>query len=242
MPSLSPELRAARLALDYRSTMPLVSPMIPSILAYPGATAKTPVSAADGERGRATVYVVQYDIKHLVDAGKYGTRCQVRFDLGAAANYPFDPPSVFVVSTPHPWSPHVQPGNGAVCLGEIWSHGKGKMLLAQLVLHVARILNCDEPDRGAWYFGWNAAAIGFWRNTMKCRPVTPDLAYPVIPTDTTHGASPSLEGGGLRRVQGGDGGGVVVGGDGGVPPLLGGNGLRSAPKGLRSAKALGAKP
>jgi hypothetical protein len=60
------------------------------------------------------------------------------------------------------------------------------MLAAQLVTHVMRLLNCDEPDRGSEYGGWNPAAAHHWRTVLRKRPLNPDLRYPVLPADITH--------------------------------------------------------
>lgn len=61
------------------------------------------------------------------------------------------------------------------------------MLAAQLLVHVMRLLNWDEPDRGAHYVGWTPAAARYWRDVLHARPISPDLEYPVLPAEITHG-------------------------------------------------------
>ena len=43
------------------------------------------------------------------------------------------------------------------------------MLAAQLVVHLMRLLNWDEPDRGAHYTGWSPTASRYWRDVLKGR-------------------------------------------------------------------------
>lgn len=145
-------------------------------------------SREDEEAGRVAVYEVEMRLRHLVGPGETAERAVVLFDLLAGGNYPYSDPAVSMVGRPLPWSPHVHPTSGAVCLGEGWRRAKGQMLFAQLLVHVMRLLNCDEPDRGADYAGWNAAAARHWRETLRRRPVAPDLVYPVLPIEVTHGA------------------------------------------------------
>ena len=63
------------------------------------------------------------------------------------------------------------------------------MLLAHAIVHVARLLNCDEKDRPEDYVGYNEAAITYWRRTLRCRPLTPGLKYPTPSVEVTHGIS-----------------------------------------------------
>ncbi len=220
MPTLSPELGVARRALDYRATVPMRSPILASVRAFASGS-KTPVTPEDGERGRAMVYLVEYALKFLTGPGTYANRVTVRIDLALSTDYPITPPEATVVSTPKPWSPHVLATTGSICIGEIWKEANGKMLVAHLVPHIARVLNCDETDRGAGYIGWNAEAVSYWRSVMKKAPVTSGLIYPVPPTDITHPGRPSASGVGL------------------IAP--GGGGLRRATAGLKSMKSLGSK-
>jgi hypothetical protein len=186
MATLSPSLAGARRRLDYNTMMALRASMLARVDAYaPGS--KQPISREDGERGKATAYVVELRLNVLTGPGKVTDRVVVRFDLGPSTDYPFTPPAVTVTSKPLPWSPHVH-SSGVVCLGEMWTESKGTMLLCHLVGHVARIFNCDEPDRGPSYVGWNRDAVAYWRDVLKCRPLTSGVAYPTAPAEVTHSA------------------------------------------------------
>lgn len=192
MPALSPQQLRHRLALDYRVMMALTSPVLSGVRPFVSqedfATTGRNATAEEGEAGRVVLYAASLAFPVLTGPGElFPGPTQVRFDLRAARNYPFDAPVVTVVSRPLPWSPHVQPVTGLVCQGEIWGLGHGRMLLGQLLIHVMRVLNCDEPDRGHLYAGWNGDAASYWRTTMGCRPLTPDLSYPALPTGITHG-------------------------------------------------------
>jgi hypothetical protein len=191
MARLTPAERSDRLALDYRTTVRLASPALASIRAF-GSEAELKVgrevTPVEAEAGRAAIYVVEYTFPILVGPGPTTDRAVARFDLLAGGNYPFSDPSAAILSRPLPWSPHVQSANGVVCIGDGWRTARGRMLAAQLVVHVMRLLNCDEPDREPWYTGWNAAAVRYWRTTMGCRPQNPDLQYPALPAEITHGA------------------------------------------------------
>lgn len=224
MPTLSPELAVARRTLDYRATMALRSPLLASVHAF-ASGAKKPITVEDGERGRAMVYIVDYNLKFLTGPGAFANRVTVRFDIAMSTDYPIVAPGATVVSSPKPWSPHVLPNVGSICIGEIWENAHGKMLIAHLVAHVARVFNCDEEDRGRWYSGWNADAVEYWRRAMNCGPVTPGLAYPVPPTDITHP--------GMQR------GPASIPRSAVLSKEVGEAGLRRALAGLRSTKSLG---
>ncbi|MBI5511417.1 MAG: hypothetical protein HY903_21880 [Deltaproteobacteria bacterium] len=129
-------------------------------------------------------------------------------------NYPYTSPTATVLSRPFPWTPHVHPQTGMVCMGEAWRLSVGRMLFPQLIVHVMHCLNFDEPDRGPKYVGWNAEAINYWRQKLHTQPLHPDLLYPVLPLELTHGipaagsgmrilgaATPEDEGGGFRFVR-----------------------------------------
>jgi hypothetical protein len=61
------------------------------------------------------------------------------------------------------------------------------MLLGELMTHIARLLNFDEPEyKVANYGGWNPEAVDYWvkergrQPIQKLRyPILPDLVYPV---------------------------------------------------------------
>jgi hypothetical protein len=55
-----------------------------------------------------------------------------------------------------------------------------------VVLHVAKLLNWDEPLESL-YGGWNPAAVAWWKRHLNSQPITPGLKYPALPLEITHG-------------------------------------------------------
>lgn len=142
----------------------------------------------EGEKaaGRAAHYVVTFNIKSLRDRGRYVESCSVAFDLLAGGNYPWSEPAVHQNSRPLLFSPHVSQTTGWVCIGPIWTRADGQLLLAQLVIHVlAAIVNSDRP--AVRHGGLNPGADRYWHDVLRCRPITPNLRYPSIPSELTHG-------------------------------------------------------
>lgn len=158
--------------------------------------------------GDVTKYRVTFHVPTLVNPGEFADTTVVALDL-AVDNYPYEPPTTRVL-TRIPYSPHFHPGRG-VCLetGGWWQQQRGRILLGGLLNHIARLLNWDEVARGGNYGGWNPAAIAYHRSHYGDRPLNPELTYPVLPVDLTHGIhildeelfSPSVDGG-LRNGQG----------------------------------------
>ena len=60
------------------------------------------------------------------------------------------------------------------------------MLLAQLIIHVARLLNFDEPPLQG-DDGWNPDAARYWERKLRYGPVDPSVSYPCLPIELTHG-------------------------------------------------------
>jgi hypothetical protein len=189
MPKLSPEQLNSRLRLDWNIMQQINSPLV-TIQAFRNMSdlmgRNRPVLDAV-EAHKAVAYLVEYHIKSLIGPDRFHDRFDVSMDLLAGGDYPYTAPACFVISRPVPWSPHFFPSNGAICLGELWTAAGGNILLAHLLVHVAKLLNFDEPDREPSYGGWNAEAVQYWRKKMNRQPVTPGLAYPVIPPEFTHG-------------------------------------------------------
>jgi hypothetical protein len=189
MGRLSPAESRSRLAFDFQVVQGLrsdhlgpINPFVSEQTLRAGSVA-TPV---EGAAGLVRLYLVEYRFPVLVGEGKTTPTVKAKFDLLAGANYPYSRPSVTCIGAPLPWSPHVQPGSGSVCLGEGWELAQGHMLAGQLIVHVMRLLNCDEPDREHGYGGWNPPAVRYWRTVLKTRPLNPDLRYPILPADITH--------------------------------------------------------
>ena len=88
-------------------------------------------------------YRVDYHIKTLSGRGQYMKQTVVHVDVLSNGNYPYSEPSCWVISNPVPWSPHFRAGY-PICTGELWKLAKGKMLLGQLLVHIAKLLNFDE--------------------------------------------------------------------------------------------------
>ncbi|MGB8294690.1 MAG: hypothetical protein WCG85_04620 [Polyangia bacterium] len=109
----------------------------------------------------------------------------MKLDLLAGGNYPFSDPAAICLGAPLPWSPHFHPSSGTVCLGDAWRSAQGRMLAGQIVVHIMRLLNFDEPDQER-YGGWNPPAVRYWRSILGTRPLHPDLQYPVLPAEVTH--------------------------------------------------------
>ncbi len=180
----------SRLAFDWKVLRDMRSAHLGAVRAFASADearANRDLTARDAEAGMATCYQVEYRLHIPVGPGQFVPAAFVWFDLLAGGNYPFTPPAVTCVSQPLPWSPHVNSGNGFVCLGDAWPRAQGRMLAAQLVVHLMRLLNWDEPDRGAHYVGWSPTASRYWREVLGGRPISPDLEYPVLPAGLTHG-------------------------------------------------------
>lgn len=179
---------AARLAFDYEVTSALHSPCLDEVRAfssYEEYRAGRDISAAHGLEGRATFYFVKFNVPTLAPGGRTITGVGICFDLLAGGNYPYTPPAVTVVTRPIPWSPHFGLASGAVCIGNIWALLNGRMLFPQLLGHLARLLNFDEPA-GTPELLWQPDAELYWHQVLKCRPISPDLEYPVLPTELTH--------------------------------------------------------
>lgn len=146
-------------------------------------------SAADARTGhnpvgvRATAvppthYRVVFDFDTLAAPAKTLRPTVVHIDLTANGDYPFKEPVCRVVGDVVPWTPHFHPAY-PICIGSGWSHD-GRTLAVDLVTHIAKLLNFDEPRPTPGYEGWNGAAIRWWINEHDCRPLDPTLRYPVI--------------------------------------------------------------
>lgn len=146
------------------------------------------VHASQAHEARA--WHLTYTLPTLVGPGQHKAGTEVVLDLLAGGNYPFSTPTAVVVSRPLPWNPHVHPQMGLICQGGFWADAEGQALAVQLAIHIARLLNFDEPDQ-AGYDGYNAAAIDYWRRVLQRRPLTPGYPYPMLPSHLTHrGESP----------------------------------------------------
>jgi hypothetical protein len=188
VPKLKADQLQSRLRFDWTVTRNMNSPLV-QIQAYKsvadlGRRQHPIVNEEDAHR--ACAYLVEYRVRSLVAEGVFHDRFEVAIDLLAGGNYPFTEPACFVTSRPVPWSPHFQARSGAICLGALWTQARGAMTLGHLIVHIAKLLNFDEPDREPSYGGWNAAAVRYWRQVLHRQPVTKDLVYPTLPAEVTH--------------------------------------------------------
>ena len=185
MARLNPAEQRTRRAFDYEIVRRLASPHL-SVRAFAsdsGARTERELTPAEGAAGRATLYLVEYRFEMLTGLSERASRSVARFDLEAGDSYPHSKPLVTFVSRPVPWCGHVHPVNGVVCLGPGWEQSQGRMLLAQLIVHVMRLLNFDEPPPRD---GYNAEALAYFRDVLHGRPLHPALVYPRLPTELTH--------------------------------------------------------
>jgi hypothetical protein len=188
MARLIPSELRSRLAFDYSVMLGLRSDALGPVRPFVSdddLCKGNEASPEAGETGRVRLYLVEYRFPILIGAGKTTPSATVKFDLLAGTNYPFSAPTVSCVSTPFPWSPHVHPTGGIVCLGNAWGSARGEVLAAHLVSHVMRLLNCDEPYQ-EHYGGWNPPAVAYWRRVLHTRPLNSKLCYPVLPSNVTH--------------------------------------------------------
>jgi hypothetical protein len=185
-----------RRALDdevIRSLLPSPVLQVEGFTSLKNVHAARPATAAEGAAGKILFYVAHYRFPVLVGPGRTTDGATALFDA-SVHEYPYTPPLAHITSQPLPWSPHVLPTTGLVCQGLAWLNRRGRMLLAHAIIHVARLLNCDEKDRERDYVGYNGPAIRYWRETMQCRPLTPGLKYPVPSVAVTHGISAAAPG------------------------------------------------
>jgi hypothetical protein len=148
--------------------------------------ARNPIAAV-GDAHLAIKYKVTFRVPTLIGPGPMADATTIGFDL-STGNYPFSEPATWIISPHVPYSPHFKKG-APVCIGEIWKAGKGRMLLGQLFVHIAKLLNWEEVSRGGGYVGWNGAAIDYHARVFGGKPITPGLVYPALPIDITHGPS-----------------------------------------------------
>lgn len=191
MARLTPAELRSRLAYDYEVMLGLDGPTIESwrgFVSHAAAAAGVEATPAEAAAGLVTLYSVTYAFPMLSEANVRLPRATATFDLTAGGNYPSTDPAVQFVSHPRPYCPRVSPVSGVVCVGPGWFQSRGHMLLAQLVVHVMRLVNFDEPPGGDG--GLNQLAFAYGINTLGRRPLNPGLVYPTLAEETTHEAPP----------------------------------------------------
>lgn len=197
MPKLTPEQLRSRLRFDFQVCQRLFGNILTGE-AYRTTTnleqRRNPVTLLD-EGQFARKYRVDFHVKTLIGQGQFANTTTIGFDLDVP-NYPFDEPITWLISSHVPYSPHFKSGS-PVCIGEIWRAAEGHLLLGQLFIHIARLLNWDEVARGGGYQGWNGEAIAYHKRVYRGRPITENLHYPMLPTEIVYGldSSPSFSAG-----------------------------------------------
>ncbi len=174
----------SRLKLDYQVVKLMRSPlmMAEAYRDVDDVRARRDPILSEDEGHLATHYRVDYHIRTLVGPGRYSNKTTIHFDLFANDDYPFSEPSGFVIDSPYPWSPHFSDTDGWVCIGPIWEQAHGNLLLGQLLVHVAKLLNFDEPEYAEEHYGgFHPDAVEYWETELGRRPLTKNLPYPPLP-------------------------------------------------------------
>jgi hypothetical protein len=183
MIKLTAEQLKTRLKMDYQIVTKMRSPLM-SVTAYRNAAdldkRRNPIVSED-EGHLATHYLVTYSIRTLVAENEYSEKTSVKFDLLANGNYPYTWPGCWVTSSRLPWTPHFREGVPICIDHDLWEDFDGGMLLGELFVHVAKLLNFDEIPRSENYGGFNPAAAKYWREVLGRKPLTPNLPYPALP-------------------------------------------------------------
>jgi hypothetical protein len=191
---LSPDELRSRLRFDYQVVKLMSCPLM-EVEAYRNLDdleARCDAITSEEEGHLATHYRVDYHLKTLIGRGRYSDKTAVRLDLFINNNYPFSEPAGFVLDGEKtPWSPHFLEKHH-ICIGKIWELAKGSMLLGELMVHIAKLLNFDEPEyKNADYGGWNPEAIEYWETALNRQPLS-DIIYPPLPA-IVHGVPSTVE-------------------------------------------------
>jgi len=185
VPRLSPDQLKRRLAFDFKVCQRMFG-VVFSGEAYRNSTdlqKRRNLITLPGDGYLARKYRVDFHVRTLIGPGSFADTTTIGFNL-EAENYPYEEPHTWLISPHVPYSPHFRRKTPSVCIGPIWEDADGDMLLGELFVHIARLLNWDG-DKG--YRGWNPEAVAFYLNTYGERPLTPGLRYPLLPTDLVHG-------------------------------------------------------
>lgn len=182
------ELEGRLKLVDYRLAMSLRCPIM-DVSAHgtreDAMCGANPITS-EKDAGRAWFYRAVYRIKTLLGSGHFSDPHKdpvvVVAVLNAHGSYPYTRPECYVVGQTIPWSPHFAQGV-PVCFerpGRVW-RSDGKTTLGHLLTHIAQLINFDEVIGDPSYGGYNWEAVAYWRSALGSKPITPDLAYPVLP-------------------------------------------------------------
>lgn len=188
----------SRLALDYRTMRSLRGAALGRIEAFASPldlASGREATEAQGLAGLVTTYRVEFGFPMRRTAREALPRARVVLSV-SSRDYPCVEPAVAFERDAIPFCPHVRPVTGHVCLGEAWRLAEGNWLLANLVIHVMKLVNFDEP---CTLDGFSQEALDYARGTLAGRPLNPDLDYPVMDERETHSGTPSVVSGGFFR-------------------------------------------
>lgn len=168
-----------RLFLDYQLALAMAnSGVVRLVQPYADTTRAIPVSLLQ-EAYKARYYEVEYIMRSLIGPGRYYHQFTIGIDLNVPG-YPQELPLCRALSVPRPWVPRVSTASGQICLGKKGQFdSRQQYTLAHVILHIARLLNIDEPapsDRGLC-----PEATEYWERQLMLQPITKDLNYPALP-------------------------------------------------------------
>lgn len=192
MKKLSPDDRRSRLRFDYQVCQRMFGPIFTGE-AYRNTTdmrlRRNPITSLS-EADQAYKYRIDFYVRTLIGKGQFADLTTIGIDL-ESGNYPFEEPPSWVISKPIPYSPHFKSGKG-VCTGSLWETANGRMLLGELLVHIAQMLNWDSTTHwtnktNSIYEGWNPEAARYYYSQYGREPITKDLPYPLLQVDPIHG-------------------------------------------------------
>lgn len=140
---------------------------------------RNPILSAE-EGHLAKKYRIDFHVRTLIGPGEFTDLITIGIDLDVQ-NYPFEEPISWLISKPIPFSPHFRKG-APICIGEIWQFSEGEMLLGQLLVYIAKLLNWEPETRQEGYIGWNEEAAAYHQKIYKGSPLTKGLVYPLLPS------------------------------------------------------------
>lgn len=206
MLALTPAELQSRLELD-RSQLQALSEDTTAPVTITGHRSLPDAAASRGIVGAdeppPSVYRVVYAVPTLRGPGQvHRGDTVVTVDLLANGNYPYTPPVARVTGSPAPWTPHFH-ARYPICIGGGAWLPTGRRTAVDLVIHIGRLLNFDEPKPPPSYSGYNGEAIAWWAQ-QGYRSLDPGLVWPVL--DPNSGGSRAIRSAGgptVRSVRGG---------------------------------------
>ncbi len=168
-----------RLRLDFASSRAVTHGCVRSVTVYSDATRKQEVRSEE-QAAIARYYVVDYQVEALTQDRSLHKGFLVSFDIDAVFDeYPHSGafPRTTCISNPRPWHHRVYPSSGLFCTGE---SPDPALLLGHHIIHVAKLLNFDEPWDKDHDRGYNPTAYEEYKRRWGGRPINPRLAVPVL--------------------------------------------------------------